>query len=171
MRGQVTGMSHSDSHPLLWMTEGRSVSAKSVKMTWHSEWMPRLEKFSENALKASLSRNRIWDKVGSDEEEALKWREFQAGVDLRLGAIDTTNVNNREGEKERQSEKSQTFSNISNILKKSMYAWEMHEHVTCKENCIMGSAQSKPISTQTYSTHLNAWQYHYNAKVMQCIRF
>ena len=68
-------------------------------------------------------------------------------MDLRLGAIDTTNVNNREGEKERQSEKSQTFSNISNILKESMYAWEMHEHVTCKRNCIMGSAQSKLIST------------------------
>ena len=92
-------------------------------------------------------------------------------MDLRLGAIDTTNVNNREGEKERQSEKFQTFSNISNKLKGSTYAWEIHEHVTCKGNCIMGSAQSKPISIQTYSTHLNAWQYHYNANVMQCMRF
>ena len=71
--------------------------------------MPRLEKFSENALKASSSWNRIWDKVGSDEEEAPEWRGFQAGVDLRLGAIDSTNVNNREGEKERQSEKSQAI--------------------------------------------------------------
>ena len=24
----------------------------------------------------------------------------------------------------------------------------MHEHVTCKRNCIIGCAQSKPISTQ-----------------------
>ena len=55
--------------------------------------MPRLEKFSENALKASSSRNRIWDRVGLDEEEALEWKGFRAGVDLRLGAIDTTNVN------------------------------------------------------------------------------
>ena len=63
-RGQVTGTSHSDSHPLLWMTERKSVSAKSVsaksdKITWRSEWMPRLEKFSENALKASSSWNQI----------------------------------------------------------------------------------------------------------------
>ena len=71
--------------------------------------MPRLEKFSENALKASSSRNRIWDKVGSDKEEVPERKGFRAGVDLRLGAIDTTNVNNKEGEKERQSEKSQTF--------------------------------------------------------------
>ena len=92
-------------------------------------------------------------------------------MDLRLGVIDTTNVNNKEGEKERQSEKSQTFSNISNILKRSMYAWEMHEHVTCKRNFIMGSTQSKPISTQPYSTHLNAYQYCYNANMMQCMRF
>ena len=50
-------------------------------------------KFSENALKASSSRNRIWDRVGLDDEEAPEWRGFWAGVDLRLGAIDTTNVN------------------------------------------------------------------------------
>ena len=97
MRGQVTGTSHSDSHPLLWMTEGRSVLAKSDRMTWHSEWMPRLEKFSENALKASSSWNRIWDRVGSEDEDALEWRGFEAGVDLRLGAIDTTNVNRKRG--------------------------------------------------------------------------
>ena len=47
----------------------------------------------------------------------------------------------------------------------------MHEHVTCKTKNIMGSAQSKPISTQTYNTHLNACQYCYNANVMQCMRF
>ena len=102
--------------------------------------MPRLEKFSENA----------------NEEEAPERRGFRARVDLRLGVIDTTNVNNKKGEKERQSEKSQKFSNISNILKRSTYAWEMHEQIY-KRNCIMGSAQSKPISTQTYSTYLNTW--------------
>ena len=55
--------------------------------------MPCLEKFSENALKASLSRNRIVEGEGSVDEEASKQRRFRAGVDLCLGAIDTTNVN------------------------------------------------------------------------------
>ena len=55
--------------------------------------MPRLEKLSENALKASSSRNRIVEGEGSEDEEAPERRGFQAGVDLRLGAIDTSNVN------------------------------------------------------------------------------
>ena len=55
--------------------------------------MPCLEKFSENALKASSSWNWILDQVGSDEEEAPEQRGFRARVDLCLGAIDTTNIN------------------------------------------------------------------------------
>ena len=55
--------------------------------------MPHLEKFSENALKASLSQNRTVEGKGSKDEEAPERRGFRAGVDLRLGAIDTTNVN------------------------------------------------------------------------------
>ena len=55
--------------------------------------MPRLEKFSENALKASSLWNRTLEGEGSVDEEAPKRKGFQAGVDLRLGAIDTTNVN------------------------------------------------------------------------------
>ena len=55
--------------------------------------MPRLEKFSENALKGSSSRNRTVEGEGSVDEEASKQRRFRAGVDLCLGAIDTTNVN------------------------------------------------------------------------------
>ena len=118
MRGHVTRMSHSDSHPLLWITEKRSVSAKSNKTTWHSEWMPHLEKFFENALKASSSRNQKLEGEGSEDEEAPEWRGFWVGVDLRLGAIDTTNVNIIRGRKrEEQSEKSQETSIISNILK------------------------------------------------------
>ena len=114
----MTKTSHSDSHPLLWMTEGRSVSTKSDKMTWHSEWMPRLEKFSKNALKASSSWNQTLEGEGSVDEEPPEWRGFRAGVDLRLGAIDTTNVNRFRGRKrEEQSEKSQAISIISNILK------------------------------------------------------
>ena len=72
--------------------------------------MPRPEKFSENALKASSSRNRTLEGEGSIEEEALERRGFRAGVDLRLGAIDTTNVNRFRGRRrEEQSEKSQTI--------------------------------------------------------------
>ena len=55
--------------------------------------MPRLEKFSENALKASSSRNRTVEGEGLEDEEAPERKGFQVGVDLRLGAIDTTNVN------------------------------------------------------------------------------
>ena len=92
---------------------------------------------------------------GSVDEEALERRGFQAGLDLRLGAINTTNVNRFRGRrKEEQSEKSQAIQ-IYQIYK-STYAWEMHEHVTCKIKSIMGSAQSNPTSTQAYYTHLNA---------------
>ena len=55
--------------------------------------MPRLEMFSENALKASSSQNRTVEGEGLVDEEAPERREFRAGVDLRLGVIDTTNVN------------------------------------------------------------------------------
>ena len=64
--------------------------------------MPRLEKFSENALKASSSRNRIVEGEGLVDEEAPKRRGFQAGVDLRLGAIDTTNINRFRGRRKEE---------------------------------------------------------------------
>ena len=55
---------------------------------------------------------------GSVDEEAPEQRGFRARVDLRLGAIDTTNVNRIRGRKrEEQSEKSQATMTISNILK------------------------------------------------------
>ena len=69
--------------------------------------MPRLEKFSKNALKVSSSQNQIVEGEGSVDEEAPKRRRFRIGVDLRLGAIDTTNVNKFRGRRrEEQSEKS-----------------------------------------------------------------
>ena len=81
--------------------------------------MPHLEKFFENALKASSSRNRTLEGEGSEDEEAPEQRGFRAGVDLRFGAIDTTNVNRNRGRKRKeQSEKSQATSIISNIEKK-----------------------------------------------------
>ena len=71
--------------------------------------MPRLEKFSENALKASSSRNQTVEGEGLVDEEVPEWREFRTGVDLHLGAIDMTNVNRFKGRrKEEQSEKFQT---------------------------------------------------------------
>ena len=78
-------------------------------------------------------------------------------MDLRLGAIDTTNVNRfRERRREQQSEKSQAIQIYQIYGKESTYAWEMHEHVICKIKSIMGLAQSNLISTQAYYTHLNA---------------
>ena len=64
--------------------------------------MPRLEKFSENALKASSSLNRTVEGEGSIDEEAPERRGFRAGVDLRLGAIETTNINKFRGRKRKE---------------------------------------------------------------------
>ena len=117
-RGQVTRTSHSDSHSRLWMTVGRSVSAKSASMTWRSEWTPRLENFSENALWASSPRNRRGRGAESEDEEASKWRWFWVGVDLRLGAIDMTNINRKRGRERKDNQKSPKQSNITSILKR-----------------------------------------------------
>ena len=55
--------------------------------------MSHLENFSKNALKASSSWNRTLEGEGSEDEEAPEQRGFRVGVDLRLSAIDTTDVN------------------------------------------------------------------------------
>ena len=55
--------------------------------------MLHLEKFSENALWASSSRNRRERGAELEDEEAPERRKFRAKVDLRLSVIDTTNVN------------------------------------------------------------------------------
>ena len=64
--------------------------------------MPRLEKLFENALKASLSRNRTVEGEGLVDEEAPKRRGFQAGVDLPLNAINITNVNRFRGRRKEE---------------------------------------------------------------------
>ena len=97
MEGHVTGTSHSDSQPRLWMTSGRLVSVKSAKMTRHSEWIPRRKKFSEKSFRASPSQNRIKEGVGSDKDDALERKGFRDGANLRLGAINTTNENRKRG--------------------------------------------------------------------------
>ena len=68
--------------------------------------MPCLEKFSENSLKASSSRNRTLEGEGSKDEEAQERRGFRVGDDLRLGAIDTTNVNRKRGRERKDNKKS-----------------------------------------------------------------
>ena len=94
-----------------------------------------------DALKASSSWNRTLKGEGSVDEEAPERRGFRAGVDLHLGAIDMTNVNRFRGRKrEEQSEKSQAIQIYQIYGKESTYAWEIHEHVTCKIKSIMGSA-------------------------------
>ena len=85
-------------------------------MTWRLEWMSRQEKFSERAFRVSSSRNQIWEEVGSEDEDAPEQRGFLDGVDLHLDAIDKTNVKRKEGERERQSEKSQAVQIYQNIL-------------------------------------------------------
>ena len=68
--------------------------------------MPHLEKFSENALKASSSWNQTLKGEGSENEEASERRGFRAGVDLCLGTVDTTNVNRKIGRKRKDNQKS-----------------------------------------------------------------
>ena len=80
--------------------------------------MPHLEKFSENALKASLSWNRILDRVGSEDKEALERRGFQAGVDLSLCVIDTTNVNRKKGRKRKTIRKVPNNFKYNNYIEK-----------------------------------------------------
>ena len=76
--------------------------------------MPRLEKFFENALKASSSRNWTLEGEGLEDEEASERKGFRARVDLRLGAIDMTNVNRNKGRKKKRIIK-KVPSNINNI--------------------------------------------------------
>ena len=114
----MTGTSHSDSHSRLWMIVESSVSVKPASMTWCSEWIPRLEKFSENALWASSSRNQRERGTELEDEEAPEWRRFRAGVDLCLGAIDTTTVNKKRGRERKTIRKVQSNSNITSILKR-----------------------------------------------------
>ena len=92
--------------------------------------MPRLEKLSENALKASSSRNRKVEGEGSVDEEATEQRGFRAGVDLHLGVINTTNVNIFRGRRrEEKSEKSQAIQ-----------IYQIYEKKVCMHGKCIGNA-------------------------------
>ena len=152
MRGQVTRTSHSDSHSRLWMIVGRSMLAKFAKMTWRSEWTPRLEKFSENALWASSSRNRRERGAESEDEEASKRRGFRIGIDLHLGAIDMTNVNRKRGREKETIRKVPKQFTIVRICEKKYI---------CMENAWTGDMQKKlhhglsPIQTYQHTNSLH----------------
>ena len=74
------------------------------------------------------SRKVLREGVGLEEDNVLEHKGFWDGANLRLGAIDTTNLNRRRGERKKDIQKSSKTIQI------------MHEHVICKRNCIMGSA-------------------------------
>ena len=48
----------------------------------------------------------MWEEVGSEEENAPEQRGFWDRMDLRFGAIDTTNVNEKKEREERDNQKS-----------------------------------------------------------------
>ena len=164
MVGQLTGISHRDCHPQLWMIVGRVVLEKFDRIIRRSKWTPHLEKFFEKSWRAFSSRNRMWKGVGS-EEDASERKGFQDGLVLCLGAM----RGERERERERQTEKHHHKEYPKKRKWKGTYAWTMHEHVTCKEKCIMGSTQSNPNSTQvsTYKhtsiMHETLWKCKCNA--------
>ena len=116
-RGQVIGTSHTDSHSRLWMTVGRSVSVKSARMTWRSEWTPHLV-LRECLMGIIITKPKRGRGEESEDEEAPKWRGFRAGVDLRLGATDTTNINRKRGKERKTIRKVPSNSNITSILKR-----------------------------------------------------
>ena len=64
---------------------------------------------------ASSSLNRTLEGEGSEDEEAPKRRGFWAGVDLRLGVIDTTNRKQKQREKKERRTIRKVPSNINNI--------------------------------------------------------
>ena len=63
---------------------------------------------------------------GSEDEEASERKGFQAGVDLRLGAINTTNVNRKRG-RERKIIRKVPSSNNNNTYNEN----KVHMHGKC----------------------------------------
>ena len=116
-RGQVIGTSHSDSHSRLWMTVGRSVSVKFARMTWRSEWTPHLV-LRECLMGIIITKPKRGRGEESEDEEAPKWRGFRAGVDLRLGAIDTTTVNKKRGRKRKTIRKVPSYFRYNKYIEK-----------------------------------------------------
>ena len=139
------------------MTVRRSVSEKSNKITWHSEWTPCLEKFFEKSLRAFLSWNRTEEGVGSKEEvDVIDQRGFWDGTNFCLGTMTQLTERRKEGER-KTSRKAPTQSIYQNIKNWRYVCIKMHEHLICNSKDIMGSTQSNPTSTHDFNivnTHL-----------------
>ena len=144
MIGHLKGISQRDSHPRVWMTPSRGMSKKFDRMTWRIGWMPCLWKFSRKSCWAFPSRNWKWRKGVSKKEEDLEPRGFRAGVNLRLGAMRSLSEREREKERKHITNRSKKKEKRGYVCMK--YAWNMHEHVTCKNKYIIGKTQSKPTS-------------------------
>ena len=71
-------------------------------------------------------------------------------VDFCLGAIEQLTERRREKERKRHAEKHQSQSIYMYIENVRYICKKMHEHVICKSKYIMGLAQSKPTSTQSF---------------------
>ena len=102
----------------------------------------------------------MWSGLES-KENVPEWRGFWDGVDLYLGAM----CRLWEREREREISRKVPSQRVPQKWKrKCMYAWNVHEHVTCKENYIMGSTQSNPNSTQVSTImHETLWKCKCNA--------
>ena len=94
--------------------------------------MPRREKFPEKSIQAFSSWNWTWEGVEL-EVDASKWKGVWDKADLRLDAIKQLIEREREREREREIEKYQHRSISIRRKKIGMYAWKMHEHVTCNK--------------------------------------
>ena len=77
-------------------------------------------------------------------------------MDLRLGAIDTTNVTNSKGKEKETIRKVPTQFKIVRICEKTYKCMDNARTCDMQSKYIMGSAQSNPTSTQRDCTHLNA---------------
>ena len=104
--------------PIPTVNDIGKVSVGEVCQNDSGFWMNTL---SRKVLREVLSGILIMKSNRRGSRIRRRWcserRGFQDGSDLSLGAIDTTNVNRKKRERERQSEKSQHISNIVSILK------------------------------------------------------
>ena len=115
MEGQLIRISQRDSQPWLCMIVGKSVSEKSDKITWRSEWMPHLEKSSKKSWRALSSQkpdmggSRIRRGWCPGTKRVPRWSGFTLGCHAQTI---------RERERERELEKYQ-----STIISKERKEW------------------------------------------------
>ena len=105
MLGHLLGISYRDTHPRELNASSRGVSKKLDRVTWHSEWIARWEKFSNKSSHAfsSWNRTKSWGKGAEEkEEEPQRLIGFLEGTNF-LGAM-RRKLNKRERENKEHSE-------------------------------------------------------------------